>query len=47
MRAAIEVAAREIGLSGKTLLGKSDKLIYGTTRATTATVTRSTARLCS
>jgi N-methylhydantoinase A len=39
MRAAIEVAAQEIKLDGKTLLGKSDMLIYGTTRATNAVVT--------
>ena len=44
MRAAIEVAAQEIGLSGKTLLGESDMLIYGTTRATNAVVTQSTAK---
>ena len=31
MRAAIEVAAQEIGLSGKKLLSQSDILIYGTT----------------
>ena len=44
MRAAIEVAAQEIGLSGKKLLSQSDILIYGTTRATNAVVTRSTAK---
>ena len=44
MRAAIEVAAQEIGLSGKKLLGQSDILIYGTTRATNAVVTQSTAK---
>ena len=44
MRAAIEVAAQEIGLDGKTLLSKSDMLIYGTTRATNAVVTKSTAK---
>jgi N-methylhydantoinase A len=44
MRAAIEVAAQEIGLDGKVLLGKSDMLIYGTTRATNAVVTKSTAK---
>src|ERR1700726_1001772 len=44
MRAAIEVAAQEVGLSGKALLSKSDMLIYGTTRATNAVVTKSTAK---
>jgi N-methylhydantoinase A len=44
MRAAIEVAAQEIGLPGKALLGNSDILIYGTTRATNAVVTKSTAK---
>ena len=44
MRAAIEVAAQEIGLSGKKLLSQSDILIYGTTRATNAVVTQSTAK---
>ncbi len=44
MRAAIEVAAEEIGLSGAALLAKSDMLIYGTTRATNAVVTKSTAK---
>jgi N-methylhydantoinase A len=44
MRAAIEVAAQEIGLDGKALLSKSDMLIYGTTRATNAVVTKSTAK---
>ena len=37
MRTAIEVAAQELGLSGKALLSKTDMLIYGTTRATNAT----------
>jgi N-methylhydantoinase A len=44
MRSAIEVAAQEIDLDGKTLLSKSDMLIYGTTRATNAVVTKSTAK---
>ena len=43
-RRAIEVAAQELGLSGQELLGKSDMLIYGTTRATNAVVTKSTAK---
>jgi N-methylhydantoinase A len=38
MRTAIEVAAQELGLSGKVLLSKTDMLIYGTTRATNAVV---------
>ncbi len=44
MRTAIEVAAQELGLSGKVLLAGSDMLIYGTTRATNAVVTKSTAK---
>ena len=44
MRTAIEVAAQELGLSGKVLLSKTDMLIYGTTRATNAVVTKSTAK---
>jgi N-methylhydantoinase A len=44
MRTAIEVAAQELGLSGKALLSKTDMLIYGTTRATNAVVTKSTAK---
>jgi N-methylhydantoinase A len=44
MRTAIEVAAQELGLSGKVLLSDSDMLIYGTTRATNAVVTKSTAK---
>lgn len=44
MHAAVEVAAQEIGLSGKSLFAQSDMLIYGTTRATNAVVTRSTAK---
>ena len=44
MRAAIEVAAEECKLSGDALLRKTDMLIYGTTRATNAVVTQSTAK---
>jgi len=44
MRTAIEVAAQELGLSGKVLLSQSDMLIYGTTRATNAVVIKSTAK---
>jgi N-methylhydantoinase A len=44
MRTAIEVAAQELGMSGKVLLSQSDMLIYGTTRATNAVVTKSTAK---
>ena len=44
MRTAIEVAAQELGLSGKVLLSKTDMLIYGTTRATNATSSRSPVR---
>ena len=44
MRTAIEVAAQELGLSGKVLLSKTDMLIYGTTRATNAVVAKSTAK---
>jgi N-methylhydantoinase A len=44
MRAAIDVAAEEIGLSGADLLAQGDMLIYGTTRATNAVVTKSTAK---
>jgi N-methylhydantoinase A len=44
MRAAIEVAAQELELPGKVLLGTTDMLIYGTTRATNAVVTQSTAK---
>ena len=44
MRAAIDVAAAEIGMSGTELLKRSDMLIYGTTRATNAVVTNSTAK---
>src|SRR6476660_1415872 len=44
MPTSIEVAAQELGLSGKALLSKTDMLIYGTTRATNAVVTKSTAK---
>jgi N-methylhydantoinase A len=44
MRAAIEVAAEECGMSGDELLRRTDMLIYGTTRATNAVVTQSTAK---
>ena len=44
MRAAIDVAAEEIGLGGADLLKQSEMLIYGTTRATNAVVTKSTAK---
>jgi N-methylhydantoinase A len=44
MRAAIEVAAEEIGITGADLLAKSEMLIYGTTRATNAVVTQNTAK---
>ena len=44
MRAAIEVAAEECSIPGDELLRQSDMLIYGTTRATNAVVTHSTAK---
>ena len=44
MRAAIDVAAEECGRSGDALLEQADMLIYGTTRATNAVVTKSTAK---
>jgi N-methylhydantoinase A len=44
MRAAIEAAAEELGLPAATLLRETDALIYGTTRATNAVVTKSTAK---
>jgi N-methylhydantoinase A len=44
MREAIEVAARELGLTMKGLLDETDLLIYGTTRATNAIVTRTVAK---
>ena len=44
MRAAIEVAAEGCGFTGDALLKQTDMLIYGTTRATNAVVTKSTAK---
>ena len=44
MRAAVEVAAEELGLTGADVLKQSEMLIYGTTRATNAVVTKSTAK---
>lgn len=44
MRAAIEVAAEEAGRTGADVLADCDMLIYGTTRATNAVVTRGTAK---
>ena len=44
IRAALDVAAGEIGLSGSELLARSSLLIYGTTRATNAVVTGGTAK---
>ena len=44
MSEAIEVAARELGLAMKGLLDETDLLIYGTTRATNAIVTRTVAK---
>jgi N-methylhydantoinase A len=44
MRDALGVAAEELGMSGAVLLAKSELLIYGTTRATNAVVTKSTAK---
>jgi N-methylhydantoinase A len=44
MRAAIEVAAEGCGITGDTLLQQTDMLIYGTTRATNAVVTKATAK---
>jgi N-methylhydantoinase A len=44
MRAAIEVAAEDCNVSADALLRHSDILIYGTTRATNAVVTQSTAK---
>lgn len=44
MHAAVDVAAEECGLTGVDLLRQSDMLIYGTTRATNAVVTNSTAK---
>lgn len=44
MRTALETAAEELGLSLADLLGQSEVLIYGTTRATNAIVTRNVAK---
>ena len=44
MRAAIEVAAEECGSRAATRCARRDMLIYGTTRATNAVVTKSTAK---
>jgi len=44
MREAIEVAARELGITMPDLLARTEVVIYGTTHATNAIVTRSAAR---
>ncbi len=44
MRGAVDVAAEECGTTGAALLAECDMLIYGTTRATNAVVTKSTAK---
>ncbi|MEQ9043299.1 MAG: hydantoinase/oxoprolinase family protein [Sneathiellaceae bacterium] len=44
MRAAIDVVAEELGTDTGSLLGATDLLIYGTTRATNAVVTGNTAK---
>jgi N-methylhydantoinase A len=44
LRAAVEAAAGELGLSGRELLDDTDLFIYGTTRATNAIVTRHVAK---
>ncbi|MBS0222381.1 MAG: hydantoinase/oxoprolinase family protein [Proteobacteria bacterium] len=44
MRKALEAAAEELGLELKDLLSQSEVLIYGTTRATNAIVTRNVAK---
>ncbi len=44
MFAALDVIAEALGKTAKTLLAETDILIYGTTRATNAIVTRKTAR---
>ncbi|MET0659191.1 MAG: hydantoinase/oxoprolinase family protein, partial [Steroidobacteraceae bacterium] len=43
LRAALAVAAEEMGRDLKSVLGEADMLIFGTTRATNAIVTRKTA----
>ena len=44
MREAVEVAARDLGMTMPDLLDETDLLIYGTTRATNAIVTRTVAK---
>lgn len=44
MRGAIDVVAEECGTTSAALLAQSDMLIYGTTRATNAVVTKATAK---
>jgi N-methylhydantoinase A len=44
MRAAVDVAAEECGLTSAEVLRRADMLIYGTTRATNAVVTGQTAK---
>jgi N-methylhydantoinase A len=44
MREAVEVAARDLGMTMPDLLAETDLLIYGTTRATNAIVTRTVAK---
>ncbi len=44
MRRAIEAAAEPLGLAAEALLARSDMVVYGTTRATNAIVTRGTAK---
>src|SRR5262245_25675395 len=44
MRSAIDVAAEECGVTGAVLLARCDMLIYGTTHATNAVVTETTAK---
>ena len=44
MFSALEVVAESVGKSARDLLAKTDILIYGTTRATNAVVTKATAR---
>lgn len=44
LRAALSAAAEDMGSDVETLLAESDLLIFGTTRATNAIVTRTTAR---
>ncbi len=44
MRGAVDAAAETLGIAGAALLARSDMVIYGTTRATNAIVTRGTAK---